>query len=264
MNKNNAKTKPADRFARFVLLVFISVIIGLFFNFCITNWLLRSHASRPTSKPTGDTSTDRHISFRTVRIGDVRRIASFIKNGISLNMLDVRGEAPLIAATSSIDAVRVLLGAGAEIKNVDTGLIEASQTGHNNIVKILLKSGTDPNIKDSYGNTALILASQYGHKNIVKMLLESGADPNIQSKDGITALIFASEYGHKNIVEMLLKSGAGPNLKSSNGETALSIANKKGYTEIAAILKKAGGLPSESFSGQTDTKDFFEAAANGD
>jgi len=58
------------------------------------------------------------------------------------------------------------------------------------------------------GNTALIEASEKGYTEIVKLLLKAGADVNAEDGDGRTALILAKEQGYIEIVDLLKKAGA--------------------------------------------------------
>ena len=58
------------------------------------------------------------------------------------------------------------------------------------------------------GNTALMLAANRGFLDIVKRLLASGADVNIRAKDGWTALAAAEMIGDTEIAELIKKAGA--------------------------------------------------------
>jgi len=66
-----------------------------------------------------------------------------------------------------------------------------------------LKRGADVNIQKEDGFTALMEASQKGHTEIVKMLIDTGAQVNIKNKYGTTPLMIASDKGHAEIVELL-------------------------------------------------------------
>src|SRR5438445_8263622 len=93
---------------------------------------------------------------------------------------------------------------GAEIKNAtklhfnsSTALMMAcrySNTDSNNdIVKLLLENGSDPNLKDDKEWTALMIACQYSNTDFnnktVELLLKNGADVNLKEIDGWTALM---------------------------------------------------------------------------
>ena len=85
------------------------------------------------------------------------------------------------------------------------------------IVSMLLDAGANPNLQGKHtGWTALIEASQNGHEEIVRLLLDAGANTEFRGitirkrLDGKTdtAIDFASKAGYKNIVHMLKEAGA--------------------------------------------------------
>ncbi|GIN69554.1 hypothetical protein J14TS2_00290 [Bacillus sp. J14TS2] len=84
-------------------------------------------------------------------------------------------------------------------------LIPAAEKGHLENVKLLLeKSKIDINHQNNYGYTALIeaVALAYGsrtYQDIIRILLENGANPNLKDHHGKTALDYAQEL---NYVEM--------------------------------------------------------------
>ena len=59
-----------------------------------------------------------------------------------------------------------------------------------------------------FNKTALMWASQGGHIDIVKLLIESGANMNIKDKYGETALIIAYKHDRQKIVDLLKNYGA--------------------------------------------------------
>ena len=64
------------------------------------------------------------------------------------------------------------------------------------------------NEKDKDGNTALILASSNGNVEVVKYLIDSGANVNIKNNECKTALDLAEENGYEEIAEILKNAGA--------------------------------------------------------
>jgi len=87
-----------------------------------------------------------------------------------------------------------------------TSLFLASQEGHYEIVKILLKAGADTETAIQ-GSTALYVASQYGHPKVVKILLEAGADPEATMPDGSTSLRIAVQRGHPEVGKIVIGRG---------------------------------------------------------
>ncbi|MDR0646656.1 MAG: ankyrin repeat domain-containing protein [Elusimicrobiota bacterium] len=155
------------------------------------------------------------------------------------------------ASQSSKKEVESLLKQGANInenKNkfgttalMQTAAKSASSTNCMEMLKFLLESGADTNIKDQSGETALFYATS---RAAVEMLIKHGANPNIKNRIGQTALMWHSAQfpfaEQKYIIEMLIEAGTKKNEKDKSGNTALSLALKNNNQEIAEILKQAG------------------------
>ena len=118
----------------------------------------------------------------------------------------------------------------------------------NEIVKLLLENGADPNLKDIDGCTALMKAciyfNNYSNIETVKLLLENGADINLKDYNGYTALMMACKYSNTRsdpkIIKLLLENGADINLKDNNDQTALMLScryvNTYSNPEIIKLL----------------------------
>lgn len=82
------------------------------------------------------------------------------------------------------------------------------------VIKLLLSKGADPNIKTIHGNTVLhflISSSNPNRYDILKLLLNHKADINIVSNDGETPLSTACIMNDYNMIKLLLQDGADPN-----------------------------------------------------
>jgi uncharacterized protein len=89
-----------------------------------------------------------------------------------------------------------------------TALIPASDRGHVEMVRALLETEIDVDHVNNLGWTALLEAVILGdggpaHQQIVRMLLAAGADPDIADRDSVTPLEHARERGYTEMVEML-------------------------------------------------------------
>lgn len=150
-----------------------------------------------------------------------------------------------LAQSGHTDIVRLLIDKGAKLNLKDvhnnTSLLLASCWGHSDIVRILLDAGADPNIGNSI---PLICASSEGHSDIVYMLLYGGADTNVRDRAGTTALHEAAGYGHTSIVRFLLDSGAKINARNGISRTALHEAAENGRYDIVNLLLERGALKS--------------------
>jgi len=103
------------------------------------------------------------------------------------------------AARGNIDAVKTLLGAGANVNYADsrgwTALLNAAGTCSDKnasveIAKLLIKaksnvnSALSPLTGQSAGSTALYRAAYVGHLELVQLLLNAGANPNLAKTNG--------------------------------------------------------------------------------
>ncbi len=139
-----------------------------------------------------------------------------------------------------------------------SGLRVASDCGHKDGLKLLIKAGADLNQATDDGATPLFIASQEGHAKAVEILVKAGADLN-QTWNGATPLFKASHDGHVEVVEILVKAGADFN-QTWNGTTPLFQASQNGHVEVVEILVKAGADLNQTWNGVTP---LFQASQNG-
>jgi ankyrin repeat protein len=84
-------------------------------------------------------------------------------------------------------------------------------------------------------NSPLQLAAESGHIEVVRMILKFNPWVDHRCCDSPTALGYAARGGYTAIVQMLLDAGADPNLRCGTG-TALEEAIKSGNPETISVL----------------------------
>lgn len=171
-----------------------------------------------------------------------------IKKGayIGHRNLDEYDALQLAILNNKESTVEFLLNMGFPVNNIavnnNSTLHCAVRSGNINIVQNVINNGCDINVVSFYG-TALHEAIDNSH--ILKLLLESGANPNIKGKHGYTALHILIRWSNgKNqdislkMLNDLLTYGSDINLQSDNGCTPLHLSllfNKHFFTK--EILK---------------------------
>jgi truncated hemoglobin YjbI len=121
----------------------------------------------------------------------------------------------------------------------------ASGAGCIEVVALLLRLGTDPNIEDGGGHTALYrvaneCASEAGPA-LVRALVQAGADVN--ACGGVTratALHAAARRGHAAVASALLDCGAALEARDTKGDTPLQRAVNCRKGVVAQLLVERG------------------------
>ena len=113
------------------------------------------------------------------------------------------------------------------------------------MLETLLPAGPDLELRNRFGGVSVIPASERGHVDYVRRVVRTGIDVNHVNDLGWTALLEAVILGKgtkpwQDIVRILLAAGANPRIADRDGVTALEHATDRGYTQIATILRAAG------------------------
>uniref|UniRef100_A0A1A8ICM5 NAD(+) ADP-ribosyltransferase n=1 Tax=Nothobranchius kuhntae TaxID=321403 RepID=A0A1A8ICM5_NOTKU len=90
----------------------------------------------------------------------------------------------------------------------NTALQFASASGHENLVRFLLRKGASVDSRNNCGWTPLMQAARSGHLTVAHILLENGADKNGRNRLGASVLTMAARGGHVHVVKLLLECGA--------------------------------------------------------
>jgi len=110
----------------------------------------------------------------------------------------------------------------------------------------------DIDSKDEYGNTLLLLACQYRCEDLVRMMLNKGADPNAVNSSGACCLHFACyrESASFQVAKVLLQNGANPDVAESTfGCTPLHYCAGTGDIKFCKLLL--------SYGAQITSRDYY-------
>eukprot|EP01031_Cornospumella_fuschlensis_P028574 gene28574-34495_t len=117
-----------------------------------------------------------------------------------------------------------------------TALMRASQEGHADIARVLLRHNVDVNRKNLEGMNALMLASQRGHGDLVELLIQHKASIDEQTGQGSTALMLACKRGHEKCAQVLVSYGAEVYMRDRRQRTARDTAMKRNHANLLMVL----------------------------
>lgn len=179
----------------------------------------------------------------------IRLIEDLIAKGANVNQ-------PLalkLPGRSGMDSGDGTMGEGS------TPLMRAARAGDAEVIRLLLRSGADPNAKTKEGNTALLFAAGVGYRDknttgteagaleSVKVLIEAGQSLAQTNNRGETALHGAASRGADTIAKYLAEQKADLNARARTGLTPLDVAMGKGsfalpvpYPSTVAVLRELG------------------------
>ncbi|XP_067128352.1 E3 ubiquitin-protein ligase MIB1 [Centruroides vittatus] len=117
-----------------------------------------------------------------------------------------------------------------------TALQAASQNGHVEVIKILLRHNADVEIEDKDGDRAVHHAAFGDEPVVMELLARANADLNARNKRRQTPLHIAVNKGHVGVVRILLELGCHPSLQDSEGDTPLHDAISKKRDDMLTLL----------------------------
>ena len=118
-------------------------------------------------------------------------------------------------------------------------ILVASYQGDTELVRNILATGPDKDVRNAFGDTALHLAVFQKNLSIVKLLLDYGFDPNAKTiRNGYTPLHNAVAANNVDAARLLLQYKADKNIKSLDGLTPFEKARKEEKRALYMLLYK--------------------------
>lgn len=196
------------------------------------------------------TADGKTAAMLAVETGEPNMVRALVGAGADFNVRDIDKNTPLMAAIGYggdrlVQLVNILSKAGVDMDSGNayyTPLYSAIEQKNLPLVKALLDTGANPNLKTEAGD--IPLASAIYEPEVLALMLAAGADPNIRNRHGESVLFYAIDNGTPDDVKALIAAGADVNLKSSDGQTPLQRADVQVKEEIAAHLIQHGATKS--------------------
>lgn len=183
------------------------------------------------------------INFYKINKGNINGLKLFKSYPLHLAaaLCDIYGFEEGIANGSDVNEIKSRIGFAP--------LHLSAVFGCNDIVKLLLKNGADPNLKNKIGKTPLSIIAgtdEYGDNvSICKLLISKGADVITKDKHGHTPLMAAAKGGNVSICKLFISKGANVNAKDKpngfqNGWTPLFFSIYSGHPDAIKFLIEKG------------------------
>ncbi len=150
-----------------------------------------------------------------VASGDEKECTLFLDAGIDVNSRDAAGTPMLCTAVryNRKNLVQTFLKQGADVNAVskDRGyspVMDAVWKSNADIVRLLLSKGADIGGVSRDGQPVLVLAVGTGNEEICRMLVEHGADPDACDSMGMSANAYAKLFKKDALVALFAQAGA--------------------------------------------------------
>ena len=218
--------------------------------FCACDFGLQTAICNILDSENIDIDAPTHIGttalIRAASSGQVKTVKLLMSQGADPTKANWYGSALHCAAEAGqCDSIRLLLDSGMNIDLRDTfgrtPLHCASDQRHLLATELLLDMGADPNVRDNLGIMLIHDAAQVGDERLMRRLLRDvRVDISATTVRGMRALHYAAMGGHTNIVRMLLDVDHEIDARGRGGYTALHLAASMGEENVVRLLVEAG------------------------
>ncbi|XP_046551064.1 ankyrin repeat domain-containing protein 17-like [Haliotis rubra] len=164
----------------------------------------------------------------------------FVEHGANLLLHDRKGNNVLHHACNRghLDVVKYVLSLNSLDINSRgwerrTPVMVAAESGHTDVVALLVKHGANLRVTDRLGDNILQRACYTGRFDVVKYVLSlNTVDVNSRGNRKRTPVMVAGERGHKDVVELLVKHGADLSLSETSRNKILHKACFRGQFDV--------------------------------
>lgn len=184
--------------------------------------------------------------------GNEEAVQVLLAHGADFRAKDMLGETALIKAFNQNHpaTVNLLMASWAALQTKPTDgywarwgsdfFRWACQSGHSEVVAVLLAQGANPQSKDKSDLSPIVMAAQNGHLKVIELLLTS-VPPDMKTEAAHAALLLAAAGGRVGVVNLLLSSVA-IDMKTEAAQQALLLAAAGGHREVVSKLLDSGAL----------------------
>jgi ankyrin repeat protein len=180
--------------------------------------------------------------FRDIRMDHIEAVNKSLRDGLSPNVVDSKGNSALLVAITekSLKTATLLMSVPSidlnkpNIAN-ETPVMLAALNGYEELV-IDLVDKYDVELNKP-GWTVLHYAVLNGRLSMTEYLLNHHAYIDALSPNGTTPLMLAARAGHIHIVKLLLDRGSDMTIKNAVGMTVIEFAESGNQSEIALGLR---------------------------
>ena len=126
-----------------------------------------------------------------------------------------------------------------EVVYPPNAILNAAYMGDIEMMKRILATNPDKDVRDAMGGTALHVAIFKSNFEAMKLLLENGFDINATvSSNGFTPLHYCVWFNNVDAARFLLLCNADRNIKDSDGLTPLEKAAKESKRDMMLVLSR--------------------------
>ncbi|XP_069108128.1 POTE ankyrin domain family member G-like [Argopecten irradians] len=197
---------------------------------------------RSTDSLDDEFSLNNHLRLCRQRSNSEPNRLSLDENGV--NATDSSGRSLLFCAVryGQVEVARGLLESRCdpnipdEYRNI--ALHEAVERSHPDLVRLLIKYGSDLDAKNCLGQTPLMRAVVFDDLEIVKLLVKSGADIDEVECTGKSALLIGLLEQREKVCRFLIKYGCDVNIVDKLGQSAMYLASQSTSAESMSMCKR--------------------------